>query len=113
MAAVPLEPDAGAAVGGDVLGGGLQVLLERGQASSRVEVHEETGGVAQVDDLDDGAGGGGVLRLVRDGGLLQDPDLLGPDAVGARGADDLLGGRSFEQVRGADKARDEGVAGRS
>jgi hypothetical protein len=108
---VPLEPDPGAAIGGDVLGGGLQVLLERGQTSARVEVHQETGGVAQIDDLDDGARGGGVLPLVGLGGLLEDPDLLGPDAVRARGAHHLLRTVAFKQVGGADEARDEGGGG--
>src|SRR5262245_22852527 len=38
VAAVPLEADPGAPVGGDVLGRGLQVLLERRQATARVEI---------------------------------------------------------------------------
>jgi putative spermidine/putrescine transport system ATP-binding protein len=51
--AVPLEADPGAAVGGDVLGGGLQVLLQGGEAAAGVEVDQEAGGVAEVVYLGD------------------------------------------------------------
>src|SRR5207249_4894904 len=76
-----------------------------------VEVDEEAGGVAEVDDLGDGAGGGGVVRLVGLRGLLENADLLGADAVDAGGADDALGGLALEQVGGADEGGDEGGGG--
>lgn len=113
VAVVPLQAHPGAAVGGHVLGGGLEVLLQCGEPAAGVEVDQEAGGVPQVDDLGDGAGGGGVFGFVGLRGLLQYADLLGPDAVDALGADDALGGLTLDQVGGADEGGDEGVAGRS
>ncbi len=108
---MPGQADPGTAEGGDVLGGGLQILLERGEAAAGVEIDQEAGAVAEVDHLGDGAGGGGVPGLVGDGGLLQHADLLRADAVGAVGAQDAPGGLAAEQVGGADERGDEGRRG--